>query len=350
MKTQTTAGTPKIGMYCDLGSRTGAGHLIRSSALGSALTNHGAQVEVAANFAELPWARNQVVELGMTPLPAESGADFVRLSQERAWSGAIIDSYRVASEDLTELAAPLAAIDDDGERPLPARLVINTAAAATPATYRDWPDTQTLLLGPSFALLRQQITAARPKKYSPRSWEQPLIRVLVTLGGADTTKSSSRVATAVLTAARRIGKPVDLRVIVADAGVRAEIDQLASLGNAVMALPPTNEIAPQLRWADLTISTAGSTTWELYCLGAPAALFVVADNQCPNYTFALEKSLAVGLGDLRAMDLERISDACQTAMSSPFVLNANAQRAWSIVDGAGADRVARSCLDAFAAA
>ena len=38
-------------------------------------------------------------------------------------------------------------------------------------------------------------------------------------------------------------------------------------------------MAELMAWADVAISAAGSTAWELACMGLPAALIVVAENQ-----------------------------------------------------------------------
>ena len=54
---------------------------------------------------------------------------------------------------------------------------------------------------------------------------------------------------------------------------------------------------PQLMaWADLAVSAAGTTCWELAFMGLPMLLVVLADNQRPNATCLDELGVAGNLG------------------------------------------------------
>jgi hypothetical protein len=93
-----------------------------------------------------------------------------------------------------------------------------------------------------------------------------------------------------------------------------------------------------MTWADLVLSAAGTTVWELCCVGAPMALVTVAENQLRNYELVLEAGLAIGLG--RLADIGALA-ALPARLGTPAI-NDLGGRAWKTVDGAGADRVARA--------
>jgi spore coat polysaccharide biosynthesis predicted glycosyltransferase SpsG len=324
---------PKVGIYCDLGRSLGAGHFVRSSALGAALTARGARVEIVANLDEVAWAPAQASAFGLTPVQGADPADLPALARDRGWDAAVVDSYQAQADDLTGLGIPLTAVDDEDLRPLPASLVVNQSLNADDYSYAAWPATR-VLRGPSFALLRPQITAARPAAYQNRDWSGRRQRVLIVLGGTDAGGGAAALTQLALDS---LG-PVELRVIASN---QAAYDAVRTLpvpaGSSVEVSLPVLAIEKLMTWADLVLSGAGSTVWELCCLGVPMALVLVAENQVPNYTRLIGDGLAVGLGPLAEPKLP-------DALGSAEQLNAYGQRAWATVDGQGADRVAAAVL------
>ncbi|MFC7618565.1 GNAT family N-acetyltransferase [Actinokineospora soli] len=109
------------------------------------------------------------------------------------------------------------------------------------------------------------------------------------------------------------------------------------------ALPPTVEVTPPrpdlpalLADADLVVSAAGVTLLELCCIGTPAAIAVIADNQLPGYTAATTRGLAAGLGDLTdPTAVETLRDL----LTNPEARAALAAKAARTVDGRGACRI-----------
>jgi spore coat polysaccharide biosynthesis predicted glycosyltransferase SpsG len=327
-----------VGIYCDLGRSLGAGHFVRCSALGAALTARGARVEIVANLDEVPWAREQAHDLGLTPVQGADPAGVPALARVRGWDTAVVDSYRVAAADLAGLDVPLAAVDDEDLRPLPAALVVNQNLNATDYSYDTWRGAR-VLRGPGYALLRPRIAMARPATYVERDWSTRRQRVLIVLGGTDAGGGAAAVTRLALDAL----SPVELRVIASN---QAAFDAVRAVqvppGSTVEASLPVLAIEELMNWADLVISASGSTVWELCCLGAPMALAIVADNQVSNYGRLLDEGLAVGLGmlgDLIGAPVPRLP----AVLGSPQ-LNEYGRRAWQTVDGQGADRVAEAVL------
>lgn len=328
----------RIGVYCDLGQRLGAGHFVRCSALGAALRRAGAEVEIVANFAEVPWAAAQAAEFGLTTRQGADPGAIPALAAEHGWRTVVVDSYRATAADLAGLAAPLAAVDDEAVRPLPARLVVNQNLTAVEADYRGW-DGATVLRGPEFALLRPRIVGARPEGYAERRWDGRRQRVLIVLGGTDAGDG----VTAMVRLALAGLAPVELRVIAPGEEALAAVRAVpVPDGSSVEASLPVLAVEELMTWADLVLSAAGTTVWELCCVGAPMALVTVAPNQLRNYQLVLDAGLAVGISALADVVSGQVT-ALPAVLATDAVNEAGA-RAWKTVDGLGADRVARAVL------
>jgi spore coat polysaccharide biosynthesis predicted glycosyltransferase SpsG len=331
--------TGRVGVYCDLGQRQGAGHFVRSSALGAALRRAGADVEIVANFTEVPWAAAQAAELGITTRQGADPVAIPALAVEHDWTTTLVDSYLVTAADLSGLGTPLAVIDDEATRPLPADLVLNQNLTAIAADYSDW-GLAAVLRGPEFALLRPQfVTARRADGYPERHWAGRPQRVLIVLGGTDPGDG----VTAMVRLALAGLAPVQVKVIASSAAALAAVRAVpVPAGSSVEATAPVLAIEELMTWADLVLSAAGSTMWELCCLGVPMALVTVAENQEHNYRLALEAGIAVGLGALADVVSGQVTALPPVLRSE--AMNDLGARAWKTVDGLGADRVARAVL------
>jgi len=328
----------RIGIYCDLGQRVGAGHFVRCAALGAALRRRGAQVDIVADFADAPWAATQAAALGLCARHGSTPAAMALLALAQRWDALVVDSYLATSADFEAVAVPMAVIDDDAARVLPARLVVNQNLTATICDYHGWP-APTILRGPQNALLRPQIVDSRPLAYQPRDWTGRPRRVLLVLGGTDAAAGVVNLARLLIAAF----EPVSMRVIASTPQARAALDALPmAKGSSMDASLPVLDIDRWMRWADLVVSAAGSTIWELCCVGAPMALVTVAANQNRNYELACDAGLAIGLGRLADV----LAGHLDTALRSIDADRANAVglRAWHTVDGGGADRVADAVL------
>jgi spore coat polysaccharide biosynthesis predicted glycosyltransferase SpsG len=329
--------TRRVGIYCDLGQRLGAGHFVRCSALGAALRRAGAEVEIVADFVAVPWAPAQAGELGIGIHQGGDPGAVPALAVDRGWDTVVVDSYVATAGDLAGLGVPLAAVDDEALRPLPAQLVVNQNLTAVECDYGAWPGT--VLRGPEYALLRPRIVAARPDGYAERDWSGRPQRVLVVLGG---TNASDGLTTMVRLALSGLA-PVDLRVIAPNADALASVRAVpVPAGSSVEASLPVLAVETLMTWADLVISAGGTTVWELCCLGVPMAQVTVAENQLRNYQLMVEAGLAVGLGRLDEVVAGQVT--ALPPVLRTLAVNELGARAWKTVDGLGADRVARATL------
>ncbi len=198
-------------------------------------------------------------------------------------------------------------------------------------------------------------SAARPP-VAPPATAVSRPRVLAFFGGTDAV-GAAPVLTRVLVAT---GHPMDLTVIVGRPEIEAEVEDVApGRGQIIRPVPPTTALPALITEADLVVSAAGTSTWELCCLGAPSALVCVVDNQRESYTRVVRHGLAAGLGELPELTAGGVAGraaratAAQTLhglLSSPQRRATLAARAWSTVDGRGRARVVDAVLNAVRAA
>jgi spore coat polysaccharide biosynthesis predicted glycosyltransferase SpsG len=331
------AGTDvQVGIYCDLGPRIGAGHAVRCTALAQGLAGRGLTPVLVGDFAQVPWVGQQTD--GIESIEAGGVDEFVALARAREWTGVVMDSYLASPQQwqqLRDLARPILAIDDEANRELPVDLVVNQNLAAVDYDYSALTQAS-VLRGPDYALVRSTVAGARPRAYARRPHEHGPLRVLVVLGGTDAASGSVAIAQRLLDSGQRL----HVRVLTNDVEALSRVD--VPPGSRLEAHPTQPDIAPLMAWADLAVSAAGSTVWELCCLGVPMALVTVAANQEDNYRHLVAKNLAIGLGPLPVL----LSSTASLAWTLEVArLNEVGARAWSAVDGRGAARAA----EAFAA-
>jgi UDP-2,4-diacetamido-2,4,6-trideoxy-beta-L-altropyranose hydrolase len=91
--------------------------------------------------------------------------------------------------------------------------------------------------------------------------------------------------------------------------------------------------------ADLAIGAGGTTSWERACLGLPAIVTAVADNQRDTVLSLVDAGAAISIeaGDQYQ---SRLQQAIATLASSREQLAAMSAAAAGLVDGKGADRIA----------
>ena len=105
---------------------------------------------------------------------------------------------------------------------------------------------------------------------------------------------------------------------------------------------PGENIYPQIAGADLVISAAGVSSWELLYLGLKLALVQVADNQASNYQWMTSKGHARGIGQSSSLqDPQRLQEVISDLMESDLEAPRNPQ---PVVDGLGVQRVIAAAL------
>ncbi|WBB70928.1 spore coat protein [Micromonospora sp. WMMD812] len=343
--------TLRVGLRCDAGPRRGVGHLVRSLALGEEFLARGARVEVFGSVDRVGWAGAQLAARGIPLHPGpDTPAELVEAARRHELDVMVLDSYELDPAGAGALRAAgvlTVAIVDGDSRGQDADLYLDQNFGA------DTPELPgRLLAGASYALLRDSVVAARPPEPRPAATVgRP--RVLAFFGGTDAV-GAAPVLTRVLLST---GLPMELTVVVGRPEIEAELEDVTpGRGQTVRPVPPTGELPTLIAAADLVVSAAGTSTWELCCLGAPAALVCVVDNQRESYHRVVRHGLVAGLGELPELAAGGLAGRTARAaagrtlhglLTSPERRATLAARAWAAVDGRGRARVVDAVLDAL---
>jgi spore coat polysaccharide biosynthesis predicted glycosyltransferase SpsG/RimJ/RimL family protein N-acetyltransferase len=212
-----------IAFRCDGGDRVGAGHVARCLQIAAAFRMAGDEPLFVGQFDGLAAAlleaggMEAVAPTPDAPLGVPPGADL-----------AVLDSYEL---EPAEAGVPVAAIEDGPLQSRPGVIPIDYHLDASgPA-----------IAGPAYAPVAPALAAARRE----RGFE----RALVTVGGGS---GGAQLRSAALEACRDHG----LEPVETGAGLAGAIEQ-----------------------ADVAVSAAGLTAYELACAGVPAGLVSIAPNQ-----------------------------------------------------------------------
>lgn len=332
-------------LRADASPRLGVGHVMRLLALAEALRAKGGRaIFLLGGEPEgvIPLVAARGFEVHALEVPSGSPLDLKITRAITQLSGAralVIDGYHFASayyRSLSEIAV-VAALDDLGQRAIPADILVSPGFGAELLDYYTSPKTWRLL-GPRYALLRPEFTSR--KRARPPLGSRP--RLLLTFGGADALGGAART---LFLLPRR---PLQVSVVVGPAFQGEELLQEAAAearahGHIVELLRGVGDMAALAACADAAVSAAGGTLLELAYFGVPTLAFVTAANQAHGAAALWSEGYVLPGGHL-----ERARDAEITKLlSSLFTEEARAAgRSFAgLVDGLGAARV----IDAIAA-
>ena len=306
----------RVAFRCDGDDRLGAGHVARCLRLAHALERRGARCELVGHYGSA--AAELAAAAGIATRPPEKGAPAGRPADADAL---VVDSYELSQADIEAAAGdlPLAAVVDgdvapDGVTVLSYHL---DAAERLPGLRG--------MLGPDFAPLDPRHAAARRRRGNRT--------VLVSVG------AGSAGGAALATALEAIGGRDGHHELF-----------VASRERPPASAPATawgweeGGLVGRIEWADLAVSGAGSTSYELACAGVPALLLVVADNQLQVAEGLGGAGIAVWLDARYELDPAEIGRRWADVQTrAPELATAGP----AVVDGYGAFRAADGLLATF---
>ena len=191
-----------------------------------------------------------------------------------------------------------------------------------------------VLAGTDYALLRPEFAAQRPASLARRETSEGVRDILVSMGGFD----PDNVTRDVLEALADTDYSEELRVT-AVSGAQAPVDDrtlgdLATSFETLDVRQHVSEMAKLMAASDLAVGAAGTTSWERCCLGLPALIRVVADNQ---------QEIARGLQAAGAITVwqstAELREQMDKYVSDTALLRSASTAASNICDGRGLERV-----------
>ncbi|WP_460443985.1 spore coat protein, partial [Amycolatopsis cihanbeyliensis] len=273
-------------LRADASATAGVGHVARAVAFAEEARGRGWTVAFSGETAGAGWLATRLVELDVRMLaPVDDAAGLGALAE--GFDAVLVDHYGFGElrTELNASGATLVSLEGGPFGRRAADIVVDCGLC--PA---DRPDdgSPVILTGARFAPLRQAVALARERRARRRTPGEPP-RVVVVLGGGAGWRDT---VTGLLHALRDTGLPFEAEVL-------AHGEPAAPLpapGQRFRVSPPDRELPRLLAEADLVVSAAGVTLLELCCVGVPAALVCLVDNQERGYRAAVERGLAAGLG------------------------------------------------------
>lgn len=338
----------KVLFRADASIETGTGHVIRCVTLADALTRSGAEILFACR--DLPGHLNDwLVQRGHRVLrwaadsPAHLSTELRLALETERFDWLVVDHYALSADWERQLAGLVSyrlAIDDLANRPHDCDLLLDqNFFERAGVRYQEWvPTTCQLLTGPTYALLRPDFAKIRAEIQAAARRESGQIRrVQIFFGGSDPT-GETQLALDVLVG---LGWPeLQLDVIVGASNPHQEVIKAAceSLPNAAFHCQ-TNRMAQLMGEADLAISAGGTATWERLCVGLPALVITVADNQEQISQEVAGAGAQIYLGRSGEISKGTLEGAIRQCFADPDAMKRLSRQGMSMVDGLGAERV-----------
>lgn len=347
----------------DADGRRGIGHVMRCLALAGAWQAAGGRVVFASHCPVAKLRRRiraagpEVISLEHPhPHPSDLAATLNVLAgaaspseNPKGHTWVALDGYHFDSayqRAVRDTGARLLAVDDQAHLDrYHADVLLNQNLHAEELDYPCAPET-VLLYGCRYGLLRQEFLN---QGLSLRRRIPSVARkLLVTLGGADPENATPMV----IAALERLNLPgLEAKVLVGPANPQLQSLQdqarrrssTSSAGTSsaedVQILSDVSDVPGLMAWADLAVSAAGSTCWEMAWMQLPAAVIVTAPNQEPIARRLSQAGVVTSLGHAAELDAETIAEAlaalCHDRQHRADQIAAGRR----LVDGRGARRV-----------
>ncbi len=262
----------------------------------------------------------------------------------------IVDHYDIDRDWLDQVrpfVGLTCVIDDLWNRPLSCDVLLDQNWTSAENPYKrlvsgpcDW------LLGPYFALLRDEFRSAR-SGLAPRMGR--VRRVLVSFGGADPTCETEKVLQALeLLWSGGLYPAVEVFVLAGSANTRT-----ASIAEFCKRLPQTSfqyasqHMAELLMKVDLVLGAAGTSTWERACLGVPSIVVQTADNQATVVQSAVAAGITKCLGRSEKVTVEDWVRVLKAEVDATAMWARQSSNGFLLVDGNGVDRVVNFLIQGF---
>lgn len=230
----------------------------------------------------------------------------------------------------------LMVIDDLANRRHQCDLLLdqNYAEAAGERYFGKVPDFCAVLQGPGYALLRPEYLQYRSRAI-PRSGE--IGRILVFFGGSDPL-NITELAVEALSSPELQNLRLEV-VVGANYPFFDQIQQRITRRGLATLYRNLPHLAELMSRADMAVGAGGATTWERMCLGLPAVVVSIAENQETTCELLHQAGLIVYLGAAKKLAVASLRDKMTELLAQPASLKRQSEAVRQWVDGCGTMRV-----------
>ncbi len=325
----------------DANTRMGTGHVMRCLALAQAWQDRFEYVTFA--YTVMPDTikkrlDQEHMKYVRIQAPAGTQADAQQLIEQALSIHAtwvVVDGYKFDAayqKMLEEAGLKVLFMDDYGHAaPYRADLILNQNASAQPSWYTQRADGSRLLLGTEYVLLRREFNLLDHVPNEPASIAR---KILITMGGAD----PDNVTAKVLSCFEYLPAGLfELAVVLGAANPHHHaLEQLASqIPSTVQFHRNITDMPAIMRQADMAITAAGSTCYELAYMAVPMLAIILAENQRALCESLDQAGIAISMGWHHQLQVCQLADSIKKLAEDALLRSTLAQTAKKRVDGQG---------------
>jgi UDP-2,4-diacetamido-2,4,6-trideoxy-beta-L-altropyranose hydrolase len=325
----------------------GTGHVMRCVALAQAWQDEGGKAVFAMSQstpAILARLKTEGMEVHHVPANAGTAEDAHRTShlarkENAGWI--VVDGYQFGSAYQSAIKTggfKMLFIDDYGHAaPYSADLVLNQNLQADRELYSQRDSSAKLLLGPRYAMLRREFRVWR-------DWHREIPaagrKILLTMGGSDPDNLTSKVIAAIAELSMNLSAlKLETMVLVGGSNPHLGTVKASAQHESMRVITDSICVAELMAQADVAVTGAGTTFWEMCFLGLPAILLVLAENQQAVADSADKMEIAWSLGRATEVSPSVIAERLAELLSSKDIRAKQSDIGRKLVDGRGAERV-----------
>jgi UDP-2,4-diacetamido-2,4,6-trideoxy-beta-L-altropyranose hydrolase len=334
--------SPRLLLRFDVAPAIGYGHMMRSLALAERLGRYGFKADMAVNtegIALVPPGRADHIPLSQSVCLGNVRDTILAHSGGRSYDVVLCDHYGLDAtfeREMRRIAERIVVIDDLADRQHDCDLLIDSAPGQTADRYGDLAKGATTLIGPDYALLRDEFRITRAEE--PPQADRTGKRIIVSLGATDPENATAGVLGAI-DGLESIGSITI--VLGASAPHIARVTDLARQSSTpVIVKTAVREMAPLLAQHDLAIGAPGTSALERACMGLPQLLIETAANQRIVAAGMERSGAAIAFGPAPDVNWALLRETVADLLRSPSKLSEMSTAGLHLVDGRGLDRVA----------
>lgn len=338
----------------DASGEIGAGHVMRCLALAECIALTGRKCYFlghSENYGDglvkkILEAGHEIIslpELGPTTQDENAEACIQALNGIDDVEYLIVDHYSLDYRwqgRMRACAGKVMVIDDLADRRHDCDILLDQSfLPATAGRYDELlPEGCEKLLGPQFALLRQEFRLGKRPAKGCRQDAADAPVLLIMFGGADAHNLTAKVVSVLIS--MNWQGPVEVVVGPLYAYTEALKAEIKRLPDARLHVSPNN-IAQLMRSADLALGSPGGSSWERCACSLPAIVISQASNQEAIAVSLAEAGAHLYLGRCDDVECAAIASAIDVFMNNKLARDFMAENAARLCDGNGASRVVR---------
>ncbi|MGE5473231.1 MAG: UDP-2,4-diacetamido-2,4,6-trideoxy-beta-L-altropyranose hydrolase [Ignavibacteriales bacterium] len=331
-----------IAFRVDGGQGVGMGHIIRCSALGQELKRMGCEVFFISAVEEgINTLKEQGFEVLCLKTTETNISETLNFINDKHADILIVDSYNVSQDYFDKLKKDirkLVYIDDVNAFNYNIDILINYSMNTKEIDYKNLDKRVKLLLGPRYAILREQY-----QNIPSRKVRENVSEIMLTSGATDNFNTIPLFLKAILDDNQLSSKKI--HVVIGNSFNNTEVIKDIALKNRNIILHQNvSDLSNIMLSSDLAISAGGSTLYELCACGMPALSYIIAKNQEKSVQALNKEGIIECLGWYEKLTTNIIAEKIKSICINYKKRQELSLKMQSLVDGKGAKRAAEEII------